>query len=129
MARGRALASLTWVVLSTWRYCATSLRAKSGVTYQPYAAHAFEPDIIVNYTIWASLQALKHFTYQSGHGAYFRRRQEWFEPLGKPSNAMWWVPAGEVPSIEEAKRRYDHLLEHGPSSFAFGFRDEVPSPQ
>ena len=93
-----------------------------------YAAHAFDPDVIVNYTIWESLEALKHFTYQSGHGSYFRRRLEWFVPLGKPTTAMWWVPAGEVPSVEEAKRRYDHLVEHGPSAFAFGFRDEIVPP-
>ena len=93
-----------------------------------YAAHAFDPDVIVNYTIWENLEALKHFTYQSGHGSYFRRRLEWFEPLGKPTTAMWWVPAGEVPSVEEAKRRYDHLVEHGPSAFAFGFRDEIAPP-
>jgi Domain of unknown function (DUF3291) len=93
-----------------------------------YAAHAFSPDILVNFTVWETLEALKHFTYQSGHGAYFRRRLEWFEPLGKPPLAMWWIPAGETPTLEEAKSRYDHLVQHGSSEYAFGFKDEIPAP-
>ncbi|MDX2007905.1 MAG: DUF3291 domain-containing protein [Meiothermus sp.] len=93
-----------------------------------YAAHAFDPDIIVNYTVWASRESLRHFTYQSGHSAYFRRRLEWFVPLGRPTLAMWWVPAGTVPSLEEAKGRYDYLVEHGPSERAFTLKEDFPPP-
>jgi Domain of unknown function (DUF3291) len=103
-----------------WRHKADDGRSGS------YATHPFEPEILVNFSVWASLEALRHFTYQSGHSAYFRRRQDWFEPLGKPALAMWWIPAGHIPTLEEAKARYDHLLEHGPSEFAFGFKDDFP---
>jgi hypothetical protein len=93
-----------------------------------YASHPFSPDILVNFTVWESLEALKHFTYQSGHGAYFRRRSEWFESLGNPPNAMWWIPVGEIPTLEEAKLRYDHLVQHGSSEYAFSFKDKIPAP-
>jgi Domain of unknown function (DUF3291) len=93
-----------------------------------YAEHPFPDDILVNYTIWQNLDALKHFTYQSGHGAYFRRRLEWFIPMDAPSMALWWVPAGEVPSVLEAKARYTHLVQHGPSSHAFTIKDFFAPP-
>jgi Domain of unknown function (DUF3291) len=34
----------------------------------------------LNLTVWETPGALRHYTYRSGHGAYFRRRSEWFEP-------------------------------------------------
>jgi hypothetical protein len=40
--------------------------------------------------------------------------------------ALWWVPAGHVPSTDEAKKRLAHLEEHGPTHFAFTFRVTFP---
>jgi Domain of unknown function (DUF3291) len=98
-----------------------------------YAEHPFPDDILVNYTIWESLDALKHFTYQSGHGAYFRRRLEWFMPFNGPMDApttvMWWIQAGTVPPLTEAKARYDHLVMHGSSQHAFTFKEYFDAPQ
>jgi heme-degrading monooxygenase HmoA len=93
-----------------------------------YAEHPFTDDVIVNFTVWESVEALKHFTYQSGHGAYFRRRSEWFEPLERPTTAMWWIPAGHTPTLLEAKEHYDHLVQHGSSEYAFRFQDAFPTP-
>lgn len=87
-----------------------------------YALHPFEPDILVNFTVWESLEALRHFSYQSGHSAYFRRRLEWFIPLEMPSTVLWWIPVGSLPTLLEAKQRLDHLWTHGPSDFAFTFK-------
>ena len=77
-----------------------------------------DPQLIVNYTIWTDLDSLRHFTYRSGHGAYFRRRREWFEE-GSSKIVCWWVPAGGIPSVEEALRRMKLLEESGPSVEAF----------
>ena len=106
-----------------WRQKADDGRSGS------YVEHPFAPDILVNFSVWENTDALKHFTYQSGHGSYFRRRLDWFVPLEKPGMAMWWIPAGHTPTLPEAKVRYDHLLEHGPSEYAFGFKDDFPAPQ
>ncbi len=50
-----------------------------------------------------------------------RRRREWFERI-KLYMALWWVPAGHIPSIAQAKERLAHLQEHGPTPYAFTFK-------
>ena len=36
--------------------------------------------------------------------------------------ALWWVPAGHRPTIDEAIARLEHLRRHGPTPEAFTFR-------
>ncbi len=86
------------------------------------AIHAFEdPAILINLTVWESLESLKAFTYNSEHVRYLRRRHEWFERLA-PYLALWWVPAGHIPTIPEARDRMAYLEAHGDTPFAFTFR-------
>jgi heme-degrading monooxygenase HmoA len=79
-----------------------------------------DPLLIVNFSVWTDLESLRHFTYRSGHAAYFRRRKEWFEDAGSRL-VCWWIPAGTTPTVDEARRRLDHLAEHGPTPEAFTF--------
>ena len=51
-----------------------------------------------------------------------RQRQAWFEKFEGAFMTLWWVPAGHVPGIDEAKRRLSHLEAHGPTQFAFTFK-------
>lgn len=82
--------------------------------------HAFDdPQVIVNLTMWASIEELFEFTYRTVHVELFRGRREWFEPYGKPHLVLWWQPADEPPTIEEAKRRLGLLTELGPTPDAF----------
>ena len=41
---------------------------------------------------------------------------------------MWWVPAGHLPDVAEARVRLAHLHEHGPTPFAFPFGAPFPPP-
>jgi hypothetical protein len=75
--------------------------------------------IIVNLSVWESYEALHAYVYRSPHGAYLRRRARWFEPVAQPSTVLWWVEAGERPTVDEALRRLRHLRAHGPSPQAF----------
>jgi hypothetical protein len=34
---------------------------------------------------------------------------------------LWWIVAGEVPNLTQAKQRIDHLSAHGPTPHAFTF--------
>lgn len=68
-----------------------------------------------NMSVWESLDALKHFMYKSGHASYLRRRNEWFDKPDGPINVLWWIPAGEIPTLDDAVRRLRHLEEFGPS--------------
>lgn len=42
--------------------------------------------------------------------------------------ALWWIPAGHIPEIEEAKERLEHLRRHGPTERAFTFKQRFPAP-
>jgi GNAT superfamily N-acetyltransferase len=82
---------------------------------------AFEdPAILLNYTMWESVEALKAFTYTGAHVEFFRRRRGWFEPDPR-ALVMWWVRSGHVPDVAEALARLDFLERHGPSPYAFTF--------
>ena len=35
---------------------------------------------------------------------------------------MWWIKAGHIPDVEEAKARLSYLQEHGETELAFSFR-------
>jgi len=41
---------------------------------------------------------------------------------------MWFVPQGHRPTMAEGVERLDHLREHGPSDYAFGW-DGIPAAQ
>ena len=78
--------------------------------------------ILVNLSTWESLEALSDYVYRTVHAEYLRRRREWFERLDEVGIALWWVPAGHQPSVDEALERLEHLKANGPSAHAFTFR-------
>jgi len=79
--------------------------------------------IIVNISVWESINALETFTYKTFHSNFVRRRKKWFQHFGKAYYAMWWIPAGQFPTAEEAKERLDYLQENGASEYAFDFKN------
>ena len=85
-----------------------------------------DPLTLVNMSVWESVEALKEYVYRSDHIEFFRRRAEWFEPEAKRV-ALWYVPAGEIPELDDAVRRVEFLERNGPTAYAFGFvRPPVP---
>jgi hypothetical protein len=81
----------------------------------------FGPEIIVNMTVWRDVDSLRAFVFRSQHVAFLRRRGEWFEKLDGPPTVLWWVAAGRLPSLAEAKERLELLTRHGPTAAAFTF--------
>jgi uncharacterized protein DUF3291 len=82
--------------------------------------------IIVNLTVWESAKALREFVYRNAHYGVLRDRKHWFEKFDGPYYAMWWVPAGQLPGIEEGKARLEYLRQHGDSAYAFSFKKLFP---
>lgn len=82
----------------------------------------------INMSVWESLEALQQFVYKSGHVQTLRARQQWFEPIAGPILALWWTPAGQVPTVADARERLQHLKDHGPTPYAFTFRTPFPAP-
>ena len=92
------------------------------------ALRPYEDDrMIVNMSVWESIDALAAFVYRSGHVDVMRRRREWFESM-KPYMVLWWIPAGAIPTVDEAKERLEHLRVNGPTPHAFTFKARFPSP-
>lgn len=79
--------------------------------------------LIVNMSVWESIDALREFTYYSAHTDYFRRRREWFEKLETPAVVLWWVRAGHIPTTDEAKAKLEYLAQYGATPQGFTFRE------
>ena len=80
--------------------------------------------------MWASLEALRAFVYTGQrHAGVTRRRREWSSGMGEAHLALWWIPTGRLPTVEEAEARLDRLRRYGPSPAAFTFRDPFPAGQ
>jgi heme-degrading monooxygenase HmoA len=82
--------------------------------------------IIVNMSVWESIEHLRHYVYSSEHAEVLKQRREWFEKFDGVMMALWWIPAGHLPSVEDAKRRLASLEHHGPTPFAFTFKTTFP---
>ena len=82
--------------------------------------------ILFNLSVWESVEALKQYVYRTAHAELLRDRRSWFEHFDGVYAALWWVPAGHIPGIDEAKSRLAHLEQHGPSQFAFTFKSVHP---
>jgi hypothetical protein len=82
--------------------------------------------IIINLTVWESVDALRQYVYKSAHSGVLRDRKRWFEKFEGPYYALWWVPAGHLPSTEAGKERLEYLREHGDTEYAFSFKNVFP---
>ncbi len=93
------------------------------------AVRAFEDErLIINMSVWTSIESLRAYVYRSGHTEPLRRRQEWFEEMEGPTSVLWWVPAGHIPTAVEAREALDRLCEQGPTAAAFTFKAPFPVP-
>lgn len=91
---------------------------------QPYE----DPRININLSVWESVELLKEFVYKSGHIAPLRDRLKWFEKPTEAYLAMWWIPAGHIPSVEEARDRLQYRRTWGDTVVAFSFANPYPAP-
>ncbi len=96
------------------------------------AVRAFEWDaagsagVIVNMSVWESVEVLAAFVYSPEHRPVLRRRREWFEMMAEAHTALWWVDRGAMPTTAEAESRVRHLRAHGPTPHAFTLREHFP---
>ena len=98
------------------------------------AVRAFEWDqagsagVIMNMSVWESVEALAGFVYSPQHREVLRRRREWFERMQEAYTALWWVPRGHIPTTGEAEDRIRQLRREGPTPQAFTLRTHFPPP-
>jgi hypothetical protein len=87
-----------------------------------------DPLFLVNMSVWETTEALFAFTYQSAHTGIMARRREWFRRPAEAYQVLWWVPAGHIPTTDEALARLALLRSHGPTPEAFTFKQRFPMP-
>lgn len=91
------------------------------------SVRVFDDDsLIVNMSVWESIEALGEFVFRSVHTGVMRRRREWFVPMRESMTALWWIPAGTTPTVADAEQRLRYLRQHGPTPYAFTFRRPFP---
>ena len=78
--------------------------------------------LIINMSVWESIESLWDFVYAGGHLKVMRRRRKWMTRLAGTYMCLWWVPQGHVPDTTEARERLEHLERHGPTTRAFTFK-------
>jgi len=87
------------------------------------------PELLVNMSVWQTLESLRTFVYRNGpHLEMLRRRREFFRPLDQGHQVLWWVPHGHIPGLDEAFSKLDLLRRDGAGPGAFTFREPYPPP-
>jgi hypothetical protein len=84
--------------------------------------------IIINLTVWETVEDLRQYVYKSAHSGVMRDRRRWFEKFDGPYYAMWWIPLGALPDPQEGRERLEYLRRHGDSAYAFSFKQVFPKP-
>lgn len=88
-----------------------------------------DPLLLVNMSVWEDIESLKSFVYRSLHVELIQDRDAWFEKLREAHQALWWVPEGHLPSVDEAKEKLGCLQANGPSEAAFTFSKIFTPPK
>jgi hypothetical protein len=91
-------------------------------------AYNDDPFVIVNMSVWRSLEALRDFAYRSDHARVLRERAKWFEKMDMPYYCLWWIPASHVPTVAEGRERLEHYQKHGATPYSFWFSQHFPQP-
>jgi len=84
--------------------------------------------VLINMSLWESVEALHAYTYKSDHRFLFAARKEWFVPSSTRDLVLWWHPAGSIPTVEEALVRLEQIRLFGPCEGAFNFKHALPPP-
>ena len=84
------------------------------------------PLLLINISVWETLDALKTFVYKSEHVELIQNRDAWFDKFRSAHQALWWIPKGHIPTVEEGKERLEHIQLNGPTEYAFTFSRPFP---
>ncbi|HTS74586.1 MAG TPA: DUF3291 domain-containing protein [Bryobacteraceae bacterium] len=105
------------------------LQTESGNATDVKHPWSADPFFLVNMSVWTTPQALRDFIYRSEHREYLARRGEFFEKMAQAHYVLWWIPAGHIPTLEEAAGRLEHYQRNGPTPYAFWFGNLFPAPE
>jgi len=88
-----------------------------------------DPSMLVNMSVWQSIDALQNFMFRTHHRDFLRRKKEWFTDMAEDSYVLWWIPTGSTPTIEQALERLNYLRDNGDSPHAFTFKSNFTAEE
>jgi hypothetical protein len=111
-----------------WRYRNAQDAADDLRIFSDYFVTFDEDRLFFNMSVWETLEDLKDYAFDTAHVELFKERQRWMAAFDRAHGALWWICAGEIPTVAEAKARLQSVHEHGPTHFAFTFAVPFPKP-
>jgi hypothetical protein len=87
-----------------------------------------DPLVIMNVSLWRDVDSLKHYVYKTTHMNTVRARHAWFDKMNEIQLALWWIPAGQLPTAQEARGKLELLRRIGATQEAFTFAQPFPAP-
>ncbi len=82
-----------------------------------------DPNVIVNLSVWESIEALEAFTFgDPAHRAVLRGRRAWFERHAEADTALWWIARRHAAE----RRGRGRAARASPPARADGVRLHVP---
>ncbi len=85
-----------------------------------------DPSLIINMSVWRDIESLQDYVYQSLHLELLKGKKSWFSRMDGAQQALWWIDAGHIPSVEEGKIRLQMIQTQGPTAKAFNFAHPYP---
>src|SRR6185369_7612701 len=92
-------------------------------------AYPEDESLLLTLSVWKSIETLMEFSYRGEHAEVMRGRAQWFHQIQEAYIVLWWIPAGHIPSLDEAKVRLAFLRVHGPTPRAFTFKAQFSPEQ
>lgn len=85
-----------------------------------------DPLLIPNMSVWEDAESLFAFVYRNDHTPVTAQRRQWFKRFDGAYQALWWIPAGERPTVSDALAKLWMLERFGPTPHAFKARFPAP---
>ena len=101
-----------------WRLVDDNPDSDGALSLRPFD----NPNMLVNMSVWQDIPSLFDFVYKTVHAKVMSGKPAWFSHLKSHNTVMWWVKAGHIPNLEEAKAKLEYVNKNGSSPEAFTFK-------
>lgn len=120
LVNGIAAASPGFVWRETEDDLGTSGASAADLTVEDQARMAAD-GFAATLSVWASVEDLEHFVWNTVHRQFYGRKAEWYDAIGNGNLVLWWAASGTRPRDAEGMARWRHRETHGDSDHAFGW--------
>ena len=111
-----------------WRLPGSEVAFEALRAFESYFV-PFEPErLFYNMSVWESVEDLRHYVFRTAHAEMLRNKNQWIDHFDRAHLALWWVPAGSIPTIAESAERLRSVCERGATAYAFTFKELHSAP-